>query len=73
MVELEKENFKMCEMCDTYDRHIAVVKKVADGDPEHREDLLELAAFLKRERDGSMEGPNDPVDPRVGPLTEAKP
>lgn len=63
----------MCEMCDTYDRHIVVVKNAADRDPEHREDLLELAAFLKRERNGSMEGPNDEADPRVGPLTEVKP
>lgn len=63
----------MCEMCDTYDRHISVAKRAAARDPEHGKELLELAAFLKKERNGSMEGSDDPEDPRVGPTTEVQP
>ncbi len=63
----------MCEMCETYDRHIGVVNRAAARDPEHSDERLELAAFLKRERNGSMEGPDDPPDPRIGPTTEVKP
>lgn len=60
----------MCEMCDAYDRHIAVVKGAAARDPEHRKELMDLASFLKKERNGSMAGPDDPDDPRMGPMDD---
>lgn len=60
----------MCETCDAYDQHIAVARGAAARDPEHRKELLELASFLKRERNGSMAGPGDPDDPRLGPMDE---
>ncbi len=44
----------MCEVCETYDGHMKVAKAAADKVPELREDLLKLAGFLKKERDGSV-------------------
>lgn len=44
----------MCEVCETYNRHMKVAREAAAKVPELREDLLKLAAFLKKERDGSV-------------------